>query len=307
MNVLFVGEGRLGNQIFQYSAIRKLFGPEAIVWSPSLRSVAQVFKDDGRLKVGFSEKLPEAAIRRILVPALIRPLFRTARFGAYCRERVEELASRVRAECGCPEIQPGRLSRWAFVDGGYYQNLSDLLAPADFRFLDVKPELVASAREIMKKRLGSRIPKIAMHVRRGDYVGFSSFGLSSVVLPAGYYEAAGATARRRCGPNSEILIISDDPDWCERELASLHPFSTIHCSEAVDFTLLSLFPIVVISNSTFSLAAACVGKNVEMVIGPTYWLGHQVGEWYPPRIAVTDRRFMYVRSGLLDRKKVDGQ
>jgi hypothetical protein len=295
MNVVFVGGGRLGNQIFQYAAIRRLFGPEAVVWSPSLRSIQQVFEDDRHLKVVLPGRYPEAAIRRVLVPTLIRPLFRTARLGAYCKESIEKLAYGGKAESGRVEIKAGLSSKWAFVDGGYYQNLSDLLSPTDFMFLEVKVDLIASAQEAVKQRIqGRRTPKIVMHVRRGDYVGYSSYGLSDVVLPAAYYEKAGQMARRHCGGNSEILIVSDDPDWCERELKSLRPFSTIFCSEAMDFTLLTLFPIVVVSNSTFSLAAACIGKNVEVVIGPTYWFGHQVGEWYPPRIEARDSRFTYV-------------
>jgi len=295
MNVLFVGEGRLGNQVFQYAAIRKLFGPEAIVWSPSLGAIERVFDDDGRLKVVLPGRYTEATVRRILVPLVIRPLFRTARLGVYCRETIETLAFGGHAESGRAEIKGGLSSGWAFVDGGYYQNLSDLLSPADFRFLGVKAELIASAWDTVRKRQREPVtPSIVMHVRRGDYVGFSGFGLTDVVLPAAYYEKAGELARRRRGRNSEIVIVSDDPDWCERELVSLQPFSTIFSSEAVDFTLLSLFPIVVVSNSTFSLAAACIGKNVEMIVGPTYWFGHQVGEWYPPRIEARDPRFAYV-------------
>ena len=138
------------------------------------------------------------------------------------------------------------------------------------------------------------MPSIVMHVRRKDYVGFSSFGIPDVVLAATYYQRAAELARQKCGDGAEILIVSDDPSWCDRELKSLQPFSIGYCSQAIDFSLLSLFPIAVISNSTFSLAAACVGKGVESIIAPRYWFGHKVGEWYPPRIRAQDSRFTYV-------------
>ena len=191
-------------------------------------------------------------------------------------------------------IQQGLLPI-TFVDGGFYQNLSDLLSPEDFRFLILRDDVLVAARAVVGKAMRNKSwPSVVMHVRRGDYVGYSAYGLGDVLLPVAYYEKAVATAREYLGADAEILVVTDDPSWCEQALEALQPFTVVSGTEAVDFALLSMFPIAILSNSTFSLAAACVGPEVERVIGPEFWFGHAVKQWYPPRICARDARFVYV-------------
>jgi len=293
MRTIFVGEGRLGNQVFQVAALKKLF-QKSLFWSPSLRSLSRVFEPIDDLRVSLSGRKTEGVIRRIIFPAFIRPLFKWLRLGTYCREPVESMANGSLGQSGRALVRKGLLPL-AFVDGGFYQNLADLLSPADFLCLKLRADVLAEAAGVVDGVMGGRPwPQAVMHVRRGDYIGFKTYGLDDVVLPVAYYERAVARARADLGAAAEILVVTDDAGWCARELASLQPFVVVSGSEAVDFALLSMFPVAILSNSTFSLAAACVGPAVKRVIGPEYWFGHKVKQWYPPRIRSSDERFVYV-------------
>lgn len=293
MKLLFIGQGRLGNQIFQYVAIRRIIGDSEIT-TPSMRSLSRVFNVAGNLNIKLSGKKTEKLIRRILTPILFRPLFKWLRFGTYLTERVEQLNESSGGSSGNVLFQPG-LFNVAFVDGGYYQNLASLLKPADFLCLKVRNDVLAQANQVVLQATQGRTrPKAVMHVRRGDYLGFKTYGLDDVVLPAAYFARAAALARSTLGQEAEILIVTDDAAWCETALAELKPFAVVSSTEAVDFALLSMFPVAILSNSTFSLAAACVGPDVQQIIGPEYWFGHSVKRWYPPQIRCSDERFTYV-------------
>lgn len=291
--IFLVSQGRLGNQVFQYVAIRSLLGAGAIT-SPSMRSLGNVFNISGQLSIRLAEKTIEKLIRRLLVPIFLRPLFKCLRFGAYLTERVEQLDESSGGSSGNVLFQRG-LFNVAFVDGGYYQNLASLLKPADFLCLKVRDDVLAQANQVVLQATQGRTrPKAVMHVRRGDYLGFKTYGLDDVVLPAAYFARAAALARNTLGQGAELLIVTDDAAWCEAALAELKPFTVVSSTEAVDFALLSMFPVAILSNSTFSLAAACVGPDVQQIIGPEYWFGHSVKRWYPPQIRCSDERFTYV-------------
>jgi hypothetical protein len=198
-------------------------------------------------------------------------------------------------------IRTGRMAYRAgltdvvYADGGYYQNLQSLLRPADFQRMRVRESLLQCARATVERELDGRPwPQIVMHVRRGDYLQFKPYGLSDVALPAAYYLRAAAEARRGLTGVQSVLVVSDDAAWCRQELTALDDFSIVNDSEAIDFSILTLFALVVIANSTFSLAAACVGPEVRRVIAPAYWWGHGVARWLPPCIRSDDPRFTYI-------------
>ena len=290
---IFVGDGRLGNQVFQLVAIRALLG-EGKLWTPNLRALERVFNATSNVKTLLIPDAAEKFVRRIIGPICVKPLFKWLRLGTYCHEPMGLMSNGSRDPSGDMVTQQGLLPI-TFVDGGFYQNLSDLLSPADFRCLTLRDDVLAAARAVVDKAMaGKPWPRAVMHVRRGDYVGYRAYGLEDVLLPVAYFQRAATTAREYLGADAEILVVTDDPAWCEQALVALQPFTVVSGSEAVDFALLSMFPIAILSNSTFSLAAACVGPDVKRVIGPEFWFGHTVKQWYPPRIRAWDERFVYV-------------
>jgi len=290
---IFVGDGRLGNQIFQYAAIRRHLGNEKLL-TPNLRGLLKVFKAPANLDIFFISGAAEKIARRILVPLLVKPLFKWLRLGTYCHEPMGRMPNGSSDPCGEMVISKGLLPV-TLVDGGFYQNLSDALSPADFQCLTIRDDVLAQARAVIITAMAGRPwPGAVMHVRRGDYVGYTAYGLDDLLLPVEYFHRAALAARRHMGEAAEILVVTDDPLWCEKELTGLKPFTVVSGSEAVDFALLSMFPVSILSNSTFSLAAACVGPDVKKIIGPEFWFGHAVRQWYPPHIQSRDERFEYV-------------
>jgi hypothetical protein len=291
--LFFIGDGRLGNQVFQLLAIRACFGEERL-WTPNLRSLEKVFNTPAGTRILPIPRTAEKILRRSVGPFCLRPLFKWLRLGTYCHEPMAQMLNGSHDPGGLMARQRGMLPM-AFIDGGFYQNLTDLLAPSDFRRLTLRDDVLIEASQVVTKAMsGKAWPSAVMHVRRGDYVGYSAYGLNDVLLPVTYFQKAAAAARESLGSDAEILVVTDDSAWCEEALAALQPFTVVSGSEAVDFALLSMFPVAILSNSTFSLAAACIGPDVKRVIGPRFWFGHSVNQWYPPLIQAKDSRFTYV-------------
>ena len=99
-----------------------------------------------------------------------------------------------------------------------------------------------------------------VHVRRGDYVGLQSFhGMPTM----DYYNAAIA----RTGA-SNILIFSDDPEWCKKNFG----YHVIEgTSKYEDMQIMSACRHAVIANSSFSWWAAWFQCSGGTVVAPKQW------------------------------------
>ena len=113
---------------------------------------------------------------------------------------------------------------------------------------------------------------VGVHVRRGDYATLDSIHF---LQPLKYYEAAMEHFQSNF-PNSKFVIFSEDIAWCKSKLSASdftiefvdERFSLNTCEE---FWFLSKFRKVVISNSTFSLLAAYLNNAEKEVIYPEKW------------------------------------
>ena len=291
--MLFLGKGRLGNQLFQWTVLQKYF-PRSTVWSPSLAALTAVIETGDRLRTTLAPAWLDRISRRKLGRTVMRLLFRHFRLGGYAHEPIAWLPNGCEAPSGELSIRGGD-RRLVFVDGGYYQNFRTTLRPADFQTLRLRPQLKARAEAaIGAATQGGIRPSAVLHVRRTDYLHFRPYGLPDVTLPAAYYVRAASRLRTRLGAQAVLLIVTDDAGWCQTELAALQPFHIMSGNEEVDFAALTLFPSIVVSNSSFSLAAACLSRDAREVIAPEYWFGARIGQWFPPQLRSADPRFVYL-------------
>lgn len=110
-----------------------------------------------------------------------------------------------------------------------------------------------------------RRPAVArVHVRRGDYAG------NPRELPAEWYRSALDVAHAAAGDVVETEIVTNDPEWCRRnlDLGRVHgirpPGTALE-----DLRALATADFVVISRSTFSWWAAAVSDAT--VVAPYPW------------------------------------
>lgn len=106
-------------------------------------------------------------------------------------------------------------------------------------------------------------------VRRGDYMSLlNDYAICSV----NYYKKAMKTINKRCGIQ-KFLIISDDIDWCKRNLAGNNVYFIDDEPPLIDLYLSALCKNHIISNSTFAFWGCLLTKQEGITCCPSPWFG----------------------------------
>lgn len=178
------------------------------------------------------------------------------------------------------ERSSGYLPVWIF-DAGLCQ--SDLLAPVrhvvDFW---TPPALRANGHDGDPcSTVEQKVDYAFVHVRRGDYADFSTFG-REVALPVSWYIEQMKEIRLH---NQGIVfkVLSDDYQWASSNFGGLQNVDVISTDSHQAFEVMASATHGVLSPSSFSWWAARLAfhRRGGTFIAPTYWLGYAAREWYP--------------------------
>lgn len=156
----------------------------------------------------------------------------------------------------------GRLGNQMFQYAYIFGKMLDGEIP-DYYVQD--PKYFDKYQKEIKQLFGSDIRPIdmvAIHVRRGDYVG-NPFYID--LTSNGYYDRAMAEF-----PREKFLVFSDDIEWCKGFfIGNDFEFSEGN-SEIDDFNLMAGCKGIIMANSSFSWWAAYLGGD-KKVIAPKEW------------------------------------
>lgn len=120
------------------------------------------------------------------------------------------------------------------------------------------------------------LPKIAIHVRRGDYVTDPIAKKNHLVCDINWYRDAWNLMRKFTPNNSIVLIFSDDIAWAKNNINFDPSFLYIpndpNKEPWVDMSLMKSCDHFIVSNSSFSWWGAYLGeKTNSIVIAPKFW------------------------------------
>ena len=164
----------------------------------------------------------------------------------------------------------GRLGNKLFCYATLYALARDKGIPTEasppyFPYYLQNPELFEKYEAEIKQIFGygiGNLPRTAIHVRRGDYVG-SNF--HSNLSETDYYDRAIAMF-----PNEKFVVFSDDPGWCRKKWGDDERFKILDMGDEIeDFNLQSSCQNQIISNSSYSFWAAYLNPNPsKKVVAP---------------------------------------
>lgn len=154
---------------------------------------------------------------------------------------------------------------------GYYQDVH--------HFSHIRPELLQlfslpPTQQQKVNELWSRLPseplKIAIHIRRGDYVGLSHIHTN---LTLNYYTTAIKTLDWLLPGSKVYLIFSDDIEWCKREFVGSNYIFMEGNDEVIDLFLMTKADGYVLANSSFSWCGWYLNPEAysRPVIAPRNW------------------------------------
>lgn len=230
--------GRFGNQLFQYSFAR---------WLECTTG------HDVRFDLSMTRRFGIAGSAEFVAEVTRRAIRGSNRFPA-TRGRLGPVGEYLRIGLGPSRVvidmtPSGRKGLGDMRAGwwvGYWQQLkyAELAREELRRLLGVD----ATPQDGSRKR-------IAVHVRRGDYVGLG------LALPLGWYTSAADEALNQLG-DADICVYSDDPRWCEESLQLNAPFSVARPGTSLgDFIALAQADAMISSASTYSWWAGFLGGS----------------------------------------------
>jgi hypothetical protein len=139
----------------------------------------------------------------------------------------------------------------------YFLNISDL----------VREQLQPTNQIIEKLKKHINGNSISLHIRRTDYVTSNGY---HPVQSIDYYNKA----LEIIGDYDQLLIFSDDINWCKENLNYKNMVFIENQTNIEDMWLMSLCNHNIIANSSFSWWGAWLNKNEDkIVIAPKNWFG----------------------------------
>ncbi len=150
---------------------------------------------------------------------------------------------------------------------GYFQ--SELYFDQDLVREALSPELRIE-NEIVEKNVGLFEGFCSIHVRRDDYLKYPDI---HPFLGTEYYRSA--IERMKAEGYQNFLVFSDDSAWCRQNFVGPEfSFSDRNQKNYEDLFLMSLCSSHIIANSSFSWWGAWLSRNPhKIVIAPQRWFG----------------------------------
>ena len=163
-----------------------------------------------------------------------------------------------------------------FQSEKYFKHIEDDIRK-DFTF---KKEIINECLQIISDIFDDIENVVSLHIRRGDYLKNSNHPIQSLE----WYEQS----INKFDSDHKIVIFSDDPQWCfEQKLFESDRFIISQGNSAFhDLCLMSMLKKHIICNSSFSWWGAWLA-NSNKVIAPKNWFGgscinHNTSDLYCP-------------------------
>lgn len=276
--VIFFESGRLGNQLFQYVALRSFFPrPEKIVLV-GFDSLKNTF--DGVDAVFINKS-------NWLIAFLMRVVRKLERMGWL--DHIFNVGFESESES---KIIIRKRVSWLniiYFKESYFQSE---------QFLDFKVVNRLCLKSYIMQELSRdnrfNVDLFFVHIRRGDYLHWPTLENPAALSDSWYLEQINQISRDKKG--AKFLFFTDDPTYVRNHILNKVPNGDIfHHSEAFDLAAMTLCAGGVLSPSSYAWWAArlsCqLGVNKDY-IAPNFWIGHSRAEWHPPGIKSTFLKYV---------------
>lgn len=262
--ILFIGEGGLGNQIYQYAFIKNFLKKDELLVTFNFKKFNELFDHDDRI----------LDIDNKYVYFIARVIFRRVFELLSCIKLISSVrANRVivnnySVEGDSYKFYPGLLPV-TYVYPGFFQS-EKFFDKRKLLSLTVKEEYIKKAKKIIDN-VPEKFEPYFVHIRRGDYSNEVALGVKDITLPKEYYRKSMIELKNQVN-NVFYIFMSNDVDFVETEFDSTKNKVISKESDLVDFALMTLCKGGIVSNSSFSWWGAYFGKR-ENILAPKYWYG----------------------------------
>jgi hypothetical protein len=277
--IVMVEEGRLGNQVFQYAALRTACRPNERLWLLGFDQLRETFTGiDARFSHIASNPLKHLVT---LNYDRVRTLSRFVPMTGMVNESTESMVVR----------QPSRVS---ISQPAWYQ--TDAYANSEaVRRLRVREDHLERAQAVLEANGLSGARTAFVHVRAGDYRQWPTAEAPAILSPEWY--RAQIMRLRESDSTVAVIGIGDEPEYVAEVMSSVPNGFTAREDYATEFALMSLCASGILSASSFAYWGAVFARRTfpnGTYIAPRFWAGHATQSWYPPNIQTNSLSYVDV-------------
>lgn len=261
--ILFISDGRLGNQLFQYAFLNTIAKKGEKIIAINMKQFTDTCEiGNQNFKPFYIGKYSLFILKKLLKPSILMYLIKLKILG-YIKQNGNEtcVQSSFSEKKG---LLPVRL-----VETNFFQSEKFFdKAKIDFT---IKQQYIDVAKDFLNQ-VPLENSKIFVHVRRGDYIFEPYLGERGIDLPKSYFEKAISKILLEV-ENPFFVFLSDDPTFVECCFTHIKNKIISKNSMPVDLAIMSLCEYGIVSNSSFSWWGAYMMKKRKKVIFPKYWYG----------------------------------
>ena len=268
--ITMVESGRLGNQIFQYLALRSVAAPGEKIILFGFDQLRDTF--DG--------------VSAAFVHIETNPLKHLASINY---DKFQRIAAQLPGvgfirEDQCARASREPASRLAITLPSWfqYEQVPDSL---DLGKLELKPHHVEAAQRFLSSKGFNGASTAFVQVRAGDYRTWPTPEHPAILPPSWYRERVQELRVRN--PDLAIVAVGDDDSYTQEVISEIPNSVRYDADFAAEFALMTLCAAGVLSASSFAFWGAYFAKRNHprgIFLGPKFWAGHSRGDWWPEQI-----------------------
>lgn len=268
--------GRLGNQLFQYAAIKKS-APRAYIIYIGMDSLKNWIECFNLIKDSFFKEVLEKILMRLgrdRISALAGKGLLLSRITDSSENSNDHIA-----------IEYGIITPIAVLSG-FFQNEHTLNGICG-RDLSINSSILVEAKRwIETQTLLPSCHHYFVHIRRGDYTSWPSEDAPAILSGSWYLAQIDRLVHH--DPNAQFFVFSDDTVFVKKLFCGANNIFVSKGSEERDLAAMSLCSGGgILSASSFSWWGSYYSRAQNqnaLFIAPRFWGGWRTKEWYPPKI-----------------------
>lgn len=273
--IIFIANGRLGNQIFQYQFLKTVQkNNEALVVS-GFTDLQNVFEINDIINLDKKNRWLRAFSLRVLQRIFI--FLSNKKLISSIEVKHKQIFGKYFTESTALKTTFGAIKSLKFVKTAYFQDESFFDKNIASK-LKIKNIYLDKAAKILNS-IPEHHHKVFVHIRRADYKDFTIYG-KSTLLPLSYYKKQISwflNNRKDCF----FIFLSDDTDFVKKEFGSMkNKMIATGNYHGTDLAIMTQCKSAILSPSSFGWWGSYLMKDKDIIFAPKYWLGFNSKENY---------------------------
>lgn len=265
--MIFLADGRLGNQIFQYVFLKTIQKNNERIVVSGMEDLKKVFEIDNIINFNKKNRWIRAFLFRVCKPILY--FLSDKRIISSISVNREKILDKYTRETTSFTEQKGFFNFIIFVKLGFFQS-EEFFDTSVINNLKIKNKYLGQADNFLFSCKNKY--KVFIHIRRGDYRDYKIFG-KNTLLPMDYFHNQikwfMKNKRKVC-----FIVLSDDSHFIKNEFNYIaDKLISFDNHFGTDFAIMTKCNGAILSPSSFGWWGSYLMKNRDIVFAPKHWLG----------------------------------